>query len=83
MVLTLLDGRPDLWEVNPLELVSLFRANPSAFLARFGLTGLRGIPGSSLVAPFLGLVLYAVLLPLVRGLARGLSRLQPSRGDVA
>lgn len=47
------------------------------------LTGLRGILGWSLVAPLLGLVLYAVLLPLVRGLARGLRRLQPAQGDAA
>ena len=47
------------------------------------LTGLRGILGWSLVAPLLGLVLYAVLLPLVRGLARGLRRFQPAQGDAA
>ena len=69
-----LTGAPAM-PLNPLELGSLFRANPSAFLARFGLTGLRGILGWSLVAPFLGLLLFAMLLPLVRGLARGLRRL--------
>ena len=77
-----LTGAPNM-PLNPLDLVSLFRANPSGFLARFGLTGLRGILGWSLVAPFLGPVLYAVLLPLVRGLARGLRRLQPARGDAS
>ena len=71
-----LTGAPNM-PLNPLEIVSLFRADPWAFLARFGLTGLRGILGWSVAAPFLGPLLYAFLLPLVRGLARGLRRLQP------
>ena len=63
--------------VNPLELASLARADPSGFLARFGLTALRGVLGWAVVAPFLGPTLHALLLPLVRGLARGLRRLRP------
>ena len=77
-----LTGAPNM-SFNPLELVSLFRANPSGFLARFGLTGLRGILGWSVVSPLLGPLLYALLLPLVRGLARGLRRFQPVSGDAS
>ena len=67
--------------LNPLELASLFRANPSGFLARFGLTGLRAILGWAVVAPVVGPLLYSVLLPLLRGLARGLRRLRPLAGE--
>ena len=63
--------------VNPVELASLARADPFGFLARFGLTVLRGILGWSVVTPFVGPPLHAVLLPLLRGLARGLRRLRP------
>ena len=77
-----LTGAPNM-PLNPLKLVSLFRADPSGFLARFGLTGLHGILGWSVVAPFLGGLIYAVLLPLLRGLARGLRRLQLARNDAS
>jgi len=77
-----LTGAPPM-PLNPLHLVSLFRADPTGFLARFGLTGLRGILGWSVVVPPLGLVVYAVLLPSIRGLARGLRRPQPARGGAA
>jgi uncharacterized protein (DUF2062 family) len=68
--------------VNPLELASLARADPSGFLARFGLTVLRGILGWSVVTPFVGPSLHAMLLPLVRGMARGLRRLRPVNENV-
>lgn len=69
--------------VNPLELASIARADFYGFLARFGLTALRGILGWFVVAPLLGLVLYVVLLPLVRGLARGLRRFRPVNENTA
>lgn len=52
--------------LSPLTLVAAFQQHPMRFLAEFGMTGLRGILGWSVVAPFVALVLYLVLLPSVR-----------------
>ena len=51
---------------SPAELVRSFRADPSAFLARFGLTGLHGILGWAVVAPFVAVALYWAVVPLLR-----------------
>ena len=37
--------------LNPSELVAEFNASPSAFMGRFGLTGLHGILGWALLVP--------------------------------
>ncbi|GEM_PF-931811 len=51
----------------PGEILSEFQADPSAFLQRFGLTGLHAILGWALAAPLTALALHAALAPaLVR-----------------
>jgi uncharacterized protein (DUF2062 family) len=52
--------------LSPAELVRSFRANPAAFLTRFGWTGVHGILGWAVVAPFVALALYAAVVPLLR-----------------
>ena len=55
---------------SPLTLVARFQQDPARFLAEFGVTGLRGILGWFVVAPFVATVLYFVLLtPLRRAAA--------------
>jgi uncharacterized protein (DUF2062 family) len=51
---------------SPAELARSFRADPGAFLSRFGWTGVHGILGWSVVAPFVALALYAAVIPLLR-----------------
>ena len=52
------------------RLVTFFREDPLAFLARFGWTGVHGILGWLTVAPLMGGALYVGLLPLLRCTAR-------------
>ncbi len=55
---------------SPLTLVARFQQDPARFLAEFGMTGLRGILGWFVVAPFVAMALYFVLLtPLRRAAA--------------
>ncbi len=60
-----------------LGLAQRFRASPSAFLREFGMTGVRGILAWALIAPPLAAVLYLLLLPPLRRLARRSVALQP------
>jgi uncharacterized protein (DUF2062 family) len=53
---------------DPLALARHFHRDPAGFLREFGLTGLHGILGWSLVAPLLLLVLSLVLKPPLRHL---------------
>ena len=69
--------------LNPLELVPLFRADPQAFLARFGATGLRGILGWAVLAPLFVAVAYYTLRSALRGLTQGLGRLGPRPPEAA
>ncbi len=68
-----LTGAPPM-PFNPLELVPLFRADPASFLARFGLTGLRGILAWAVLAPPFVAAVYFTLRPGLRRLARGLGQ---------
>ena len=48
------------------ELARSFKADPGSFFSRFGWTGLHGILGWSVVAPFVAIALYAAVVPLLR-----------------
>ena len=52
------------------EMLQKFRASPVQFFRQFGLTGLHGIIGWLLIAPFLAAALYFIFLPLLKKLAR-------------
>ncbi len=52
------------------ELFRKFHESPMEFLRVFGMTGVHGIIGWLLVAPELTLLLYIILLPLLKKLAR-------------
>ncbi len=54
--------------VVPSELVAAFHASPSAFLRRFGVSGLHGILGWALLAPVTVAAAFACLAPLVQKL---------------
>ena len=56
---------------DPRVLVRRFEQDAAGFVRDFGLTGLHGVLGWSVVAPLLLLVLYLSLKPLVRRLAVG------------
>ncbi len=56
---------------DPRVLVRRFEQDTAGFLRDFGLTGLHGVLGWSVVAPLLLLVLYLSLKPLVRRLVPG------------
>jgi len=45
---------------------ALARENPGLFLERFGLTALHAMLGWGIAAPFIGVGLYFVLLPVLR-----------------
>jgi uncharacterized protein (DUF2062 family) len=62
---------------SPATLVAELRADPAGFLERFGLTGLHGILGWSVVAPAILAVVYLATLPLLRRLDAALRQ----RGD--
>jgi uncharacterized protein (DUF2062 family) len=70
-----LTGSPPM-PIDPRDIVPLFRADPAAFLARFGLTGLRGILAWTLLAPLFVGALYLALRPPLRALAQGVTRLR-------
>jgi len=53
---------------DPIALVHHFQRDPAGFLREFGVTGLHGILGWSLVAPAALLVLYLALRPPLRRL---------------
>lgn len=53
---------------DPRELIEDFTASPTAFLARFGMTGLHGILGWAMVAVPLGAACAALLEPALRNL---------------
>ncbi len=52
------------------QLFAAFQASPLKFLRDFGLTGVHGILGWLVAAPVAGLLLYRVLLPMTKRLAR-------------
>ena len=59
---------------DPLALARYFRQDAAGFLREFGLTGLHGILGWSLVAPVLLGAAFFALRPLLRRLDAGLRR---------
>jgi len=59
---------------DPLLLVRHFERDAAGFLREFGLTGLHGILGWSLVAPVLLLAVFFSLRPLLRRLEAALRR---------
>jgi uncharacterized protein (DUF2062 family) len=59
---------------DPHALARHFQRDAAGFLREFGLTGLHGILGWSLVAPVLLAVAFYALRPLVRRLAAALRR---------
>ena len=59
---------------DPLKLVRHFERDATGFLREFGLTGLHGILGWSLVAPVLLLAVFFSLRPLLRRLDAALRR---------
>jgi uncharacterized protein (DUF2062 family) len=52
------------------ELFRKFHESPREFFREFGMTGVHGIVGWLLVAPFVAALLYFILLPLMKKLAR-------------
>ena len=52
------------------ELFQKFNESPLEFMRQFGLTGLHGIVGWLLIAPELTALLYFILLPFMKKLAR-------------
>jgi uncharacterized protein (DUF2062 family) len=53
---------------DPRVLVATLRADPTALVARFGLTACHAVLGWAAAAPVLIALLYATTLPLMRGL---------------
>ena len=53
---------------DPRVLATTLRADPTAFMARFGLTAGHAVLGWAVAAPFLIVALYAAALPLMRRL---------------
>ena len=62
------------------ELIKKFNASPRKFMAEFGLTGLHGIVGWLLVAPFLIPAIYFIILPPLKKLA-SLQGATPTHSD--
>jgi uncharacterized protein (DUF2062 family) len=52
------------------ELFRKFHESPREFFREFGMTGVHGIVGWLLIAPFVAALLYFILLPLMKKLAR-------------
>ena len=52
------------------ELFAKFHASPLQFFREFGLTGVHGIIGWVVAAPFAGIIVYRLLLPVTKRLAR-------------
>jgi uncharacterized protein (DUF2062 family) len=63
---------------SPAELVRSFRADPTAFLARFGWTGVHGILGWAVVAPFVAAALYFTVVPLLKRAAARVGQEAPA-----
>lgn len=63
-----LTGSPAL-PIDPATIVARFAESPSAFLAEFGVAGLHGLLGWTLVAPACGWALRALILPAFLRLA--------------
>lgn len=55
--------------VSLTELVARFQADVGQFFLDYGAVGLYGLTVWALTAPVVGLALYAIALPLLRGLA--------------
>lgn len=51
------------------EMIQKFRESPMKFFQEFGLTGLHGIVAWLVIAPFLTMLIYFSLLPLLKKLA--------------
>ncbi|HEX3799392.1 MAG TPA: DUF2062 domain-containing protein [Verrucomicrobiae bacterium] len=51
------------------ELLKKFKESPANFMREFGMTGLHGIIGWVVVAPFVAAALYFILLPAMRKLS--------------
>jgi uncharacterized protein (DUF2062 family) len=71
-------GQPHLPIFSAGALIARFDAGPLRFVADYGMTVLYGAVVWALIAPFAAALLYAVLRPLLRGLA---SRAPLSRAD--
>jgi uncharacterized protein (DUF2062 family) len=52
------------------ELFRKFHESPREFFREFGMTGVHGIVGWLIIAPFVAALLYFILLPLMKKLAR-------------
>jgi uncharacterized protein (DUF2062 family) len=59
-------------------LMAEFQADPAAFLVRWGVTGLHGVLGWTLVAPLVAWGLYTLLVPALRSLSRRLPGADPT-----
>jgi uncharacterized protein (DUF2062 family) len=59
-------------------LMAELQADPTGFLARWGVTGLHGVLGWTLVAPLVALGLYTLLVPALRLLSRRLRDAAPT-----
>lgn len=55
------------------EMFQKFHKSPLKFFQEFGMTGLHGIVGWLITAPFVGALLYFILVPLMRKLATTLT----------
>jgi uncharacterized protein (DUF2062 family) len=52
------------------EMFRKFHESPREFFREFGMTGVHGIVGWLIIAPFVAALLYFILLPLMKKLAR-------------
>jgi Uncharacterized protein conserved in bacteria (DUF2062) len=52
------------------ELFRKFHESPREFFREFGMTGVHGIVGWLLIAPFVAALLYFILLPVMKKLSR-------------
>ena len=58
--------------ISPIELALEFSESPSAFMQRFGMTGLHGILGWGLAAPLALGGAYGCLAPMLQRVSRSL-----------
>lgn len=52
------------------ELIALLKESPSTFFKDFGMSGLRTILGWAVISPFIMVVFYFALIPILRNLMR-------------